>query len=315
MEYLFDECDSSTTPAAVPANGLMPLHLAAMAGACASIAWLIERGSPIDGPSADGSTPLHYAAEHGQLHAALCLIENGGALYPAPLDNGGLTPAHRAAQAGHIRVLKWVQKTEVAEGVPKGKLSTTGAKTKEQKQLCMHLAARAGQVAVMRWLHEDLGQPLKVSDANGRTPLDVAEIFGWGETVGVLYGDSEAKQENQKYRQEKGFSGTVYDHMSSDEEGDAGNEGGTAESAEAKDEGKSGGGGAASKQVWFYIGGGEFAKKNSEEYREWNIREKAAQEKAAEDELMASMGGADIPLGGEGEEDGNPFDEDLMFDY
>jgi ankyrin repeat protein len=318
MEYLFDECDSSTTPAA-NANGLMPLHLAAMAGACDAITWLVERGAPVQGPSADGSSPLHYAAEQGQLQAAICLIENGGALYPAPVDNSGLTPAHRAAEAGQTKIMKWIHAKEKEEGVPKGKMSCTNAKSKEQKQVCMHLAARAGQVRVMQWLHEDLAQPLKISDANGLTPLDLAGIFGWQESVEELYGESQAKQENKKYREEKGFGGSHYDHLSSDDEADD-KTGGAAEGGDDAENksaagGGGGGGGGGSKQVWFYIGGGDFAKKNSDEYREWHLREMAEAEKKAEEELLASMGVSGVTLGGEDDEEGTPFDDDMLFDY
>jgi len=118
-----------------------PLYLAARAGNCEVISWLIENGAEVNLsaitnsplhvaivnkkiPAADllisrganvnktdfrGETPLHYAARYNCLEVVKKLIENGANINAQ--DKKGLTPLHEAYKYNHQEIVDFLLST------------------------------------------------------------------------------------------------------------------------------------------------------------------------------------------------------------
>ena len=85
---------------AATSDGFTPLHGAANMGCAETVASLISARADVSVPAIDGSTALHGAARHGHTETVVLLLEKGSVLDAAD-HNGGFTPLHDAAHAGH----------------------------------------------------------------------------------------------------------------------------------------------------------------------------------------------------------------------
>ncbi|GMH70913.1 hypothetical protein TrRE_jg3884 [Triparma retinervis] len=80
-------------------DGYSLIHLAAAAGNCKRLAWLLTKGAQVDTPTLlDGMTPLHVACMKGQSEACMMLLTRGA--QTDPRDKHGRTPLHLAAESG-----------------------------------------------------------------------------------------------------------------------------------------------------------------------------------------------------------------------
>ena len=91
---------AARVPADQPdAQGLSPLHKAAVQGHVAVVEALLQAGANPNAGARDGSTPLHLAAHKG--HAALASLLAGAGADPRRARRDGETPLHEAAEGGH----------------------------------------------------------------------------------------------------------------------------------------------------------------------------------------------------------------------
>lgn len=80
------------------------LRGAASEGDTATVAWLLERGVPVDPHLSDQVTPLHCAADHGRAAMVSFLIAHGADVDAR--NRGGETPLLRAVQRGYVEVAR-----------------------------------------------------------------------------------------------------------------------------------------------------------------------------------------------------------------
>jgi ankyrin repeat protein len=115
-----------------------PLHSAARAwedNACECVAWLLDRGVPIDAPDEEGHTALQEAAAFYRSQMAVFLLERGAD--PAVLER--LDPGERNALRKHMgatwaTLVAKVAKNKVAKKAAKKKAAKKPAKKKVAKK-------------------------------------------------------------------------------------------------------------------------------------------------------------------------------------
>ncbi|KAF7185116.1 Ankyrin-1 [Pseudocercospora fuligena] len=158
------------------ANGLMPLHQAAVTGQSAMCELLIERGAKIDCLDDDKNTPLHYASACGSVASVKSLLRAGVDIEAK--QTYGLRPVHWAAHKNHVEVL--------------GLMLDSGAKIDvkaEEGATPLHLAAARGHVAVVKLLLER-GCSRRPGSARWDgvvgSPAEMAKGKGFGRVVRLL---------------------------------------------------------------------------------------------------------------------------------
>ena len=78
-----------------------PLHFAAMSGAFAKVATLLDAGADINTRDKSGATPLHYAAMYWPPSMIVALLEAGAS--GSVKDKGGNTPFDYAEKNAKVR--------------------------------------------------------------------------------------------------------------------------------------------------------------------------------------------------------------------
>ena len=169
------------------ARGRLAAHYAAAAGSVACLQLLHELGlgtrSGVAGVVSqliqrDGAeeTPAHHAARYGQPEALRCLKHLAQAQLGAK-GEGGATPAHRAAAAGHVQCLHVLHQ--------EGALLNVGD---HSGMLAAHWAARAGHAAVLRALYElGCADSLRSRDRDGLTAAHWAARSGQAGCLRTLH--------------------------------------------------------------------------------------------------------------------------------
>ena len=197
-------------------HGWSPLHHAAYRGKAALCAFLLERGAPIEGPSANPPaeyTPLQLAVigGHGALVRRLLVAQadpfataTGGRQLihlaalapcaelvellcdPSPSDGGrqkldtlsghGWSALFLAAGADNLPMVKAL----LGLGAPLGQVL--------HGRTLLHHSARCGASSVVQWLGTEFSAqlPLEGRDRKGRTPLDLAACGSHLRAVEVL---------------------------------------------------------------------------------------------------------------------------------
>jgi|GEM_PF-5286000 len=89
---------------AADADGLTPLHLAALRGDSSAAETLLEAGAKVEVSDKVGMTPLHAAAFNGHKDVVALLLAHGASANPQ--DKAGMTPLHYAAAGGHDDVVQ-----------------------------------------------------------------------------------------------------------------------------------------------------------------------------------------------------------------
>ncbi|KXT04375.1 hypothetical protein AC578_3584 [Pseudocercospora eumusae] len=158
------------------ANGLMPLHQAAVTSQSAMCELLIDRGAKIDCLDDDRNTPLHYASACGSIASVKALLRAGADIEAE--QTYGLRPVHWAAHKNHVEVVEF--------------LLDHGAKLDvkaEEGATPLHLAASRGHFAVVKLLLER-GCSRRPGSARWDgvvgSPAEMAKGKGFGRVVRLL---------------------------------------------------------------------------------------------------------------------------------
>eukprot|EP00310_Coccolithus_braarudii_P020262 CAMPEP_0183351704 /NCGR_PEP_ID=MMETSP0164_2-20130417/26199_1 /TAXON_ID=221442 /ORGANISM="Coccolithus pelagicus ssp braarudi, Strain PLY182g" /LENGTH=196 /DNA_ID=CAMNT_0025523953 /DNA_START=26 /DNA_END=616 /DNA_ORIENTATION=+ len=161
-----------------------PLHEAAWSGDLSKVISLVD-GELVKGNLAaalaatddpDGCTPLHKAAQMGHLEVVKELLSRGAPV--DALDNSGLTPLHSAASKDFLDIVKAL----VAKGAALGLMEKSAGWTP------LHMAAVKGNKEVMRFL-ANRGAPLLASPDGVKfveTPEQIARRVGWPDEADIL---------------------------------------------------------------------------------------------------------------------------------
>lgn len=147
---------------------------AAMQGDLAKVRALIAQQNDVNVAQGDGMTALHWAADRGDMAMAALLLRSGAKL-TGTTRNGGYTPLHVAARAGHGTVVQAL----LAAGADAATLTATGA-------TAMHLAAGAGDAASVKALLAKKADPNARESAWGQTPLMFAAAENRGDAARAL---------------------------------------------------------------------------------------------------------------------------------
>ena len=152
--------------------------------------FLIDHGAMVNAVDSNGATPLHYLAfrKSQDTEIASFLIKSG-ALVEAR-DNSGLTPIHMAAEAGNLEMMctlleefsnAWDEadaKQRQDQLAARGILTTSQKLHVEDKkgQKPIHIAASAGQVAIIAKILDLSSDDLEILDNDGESALYKAVI-------------------------------------------------------------------------------------------------------------------------------------------
>ena len=167
---------ATTSPSAVkPTARVAPAVAdAAMQGDLAKVRALLAQQSDVNVPQGDGMTALHWAADRGDVAMTALLLRSGVKL-TGTTRNGGYTPLHVAARAGHGAVVQAL----LGAGADVGTLTATGA-------TAMHLAASAGDAVSVKALLAKKADPNARESAWGQTPLMFAAAENRAEAARAL---------------------------------------------------------------------------------------------------------------------------------
>ncbi|XP_069879442.1 ankyrin repeat domain-containing protein 66 [Dipodomys merriami] len=100
-------------------SDMTKLHQAVAAGDCSSVRKILKKGlcdPNYKDTDWNDRTPLHWAAIKGQMEVTHLLLEHGAR--PCLVTDVGWTPAHFAAEAGHLSVLKALHAWHAAIDAP-----------------------------------------------------------------------------------------------------------------------------------------------------------------------------------------------------
>ncbi|XP_078718997.1 palmitoyltransferase Hip14-like [Lampetra fluviatilis] len=153
--------------------GSRPIHWAATNGHVAAMEALLVAGVPIDEPDQRGCTPLVVAAQFGQTALAGYLLGRGAALQAC--DTEGDNALHWAAFKGHCELTRLLTYS-----------GFNPRQTDKFQQTPLHLAVLSGDLLTVKLLCEQDEVELNVMDANGNTPLALAQGRKYGDIVAYL---------------------------------------------------------------------------------------------------------------------------------
>lgn len=202
-------------------DGAIPLHIAAYRGYEDILKLLVAHGAYVTNKTKSGSTALNFAAQKGHTDIIKLLINHGAdpkvdiamPLYSATI-NGHIdtvklltdycvdnTDKSRnqdalllmAVYAGHKELVEFL----VHNG------SNVNLKVQEHQGTLLHIAAENGRNGVLELLITNHGLDVNAKTTNGYTPLHVATVKGYAQTVKLLINhgaDVNAKTTNGVYR-------------------------------------------------------------------------------------------------------------------
>ena len=188
---------------------LCPIYIAAIAGHLTTVQLLADWGANLTAEDDRGFQPIHYAAEHGNIGLVAWLVEKG-----VPVDSISSKTYSRpliiAAATGHIKLVEWLlnhgayvnrieykESDGVVQGVPlilaalAGYIDVVRLLVKHGASLhvrgmeggqAIHFAAVAGHEVVVECLVE-LGADLFALDDHGNQPIHWAAQSGHIEMV------------------------------------------------------------------------------------------------------------------------------------
>jgi len=152
-------------------DGMQALHYAAGNGFLHVVLFLVlERRANVAAACTDGSTPLHHACYQGRIKVVQWLLERGGKELVEARDKAGWLPVHAACVAGHVQVLEVLHQASCSTPLD----VTIGT---EEVQL-IHVAARKGHLAVVRYLVLQAGREIDACDPQGASAIHHASSSG-----------------------------------------------------------------------------------------------------------------------------------------
>ncbi|KAM9793060.1 LOW QUALITY PROTEIN: uncharacterized protein ACB057_011640 [Neosynchiropus ocellatus] len=157
-------------------KGMRPLHYAAWQGKTEPMKMLLKSGSSVNGQSDEGQIPLHLSAQHGHYDGSEMLLQHQS--NPVISDAAGKTPLDLACEFGRVAVVQLLLSSNVCAAMLEPKPSDPNGVSP------LHLAAKNGHIDVIRLLIQ-AGIDINRQSESG-TALHQAALCGKTEVVRLL---------------------------------------------------------------------------------------------------------------------------------
>ncbi|XP_028445422.1 caskin-1 [Perca flavescens] len=157
-------------------KGMRPLHYAAWQGKTEPMKMLLKAGSSINGQSDEGQIPLHLSAQHGHYDGSEMLLQHQS--NPCISDSAGKTPLDLACEFGRVGVVQLLLSSNMCAAMLEPKPSDPNGVSP------LHLAAKNGHIDVIRLLIQ-AGIDINRQSESG-TALHQAALCGKTEVVRLL---------------------------------------------------------------------------------------------------------------------------------
>ncbi|KAM3624603.1 uncharacterized protein V6R79_025415 [Siganus canaliculatus] len=157
-------------------KGMRPLHYAAWQGKTEPMKMLLKAGSSVNGPSDEGQIPLHLSAQHGHYDGSEMLLQHQS--NPCISDSAGKTPLDLACEFGRVGVVQLLLSSNMCAAMLEPKPSDPNGVSP------LHLAAKNGHIDVIRLLIQ-AGIDINRQSESG-TALHQAALCGKTEVVRLL---------------------------------------------------------------------------------------------------------------------------------
>ncbi|XP_058497011.1 caskin-1 isoform X4 [Solea solea] len=157
-------------------KGMRPLHYAAWQGKTEPMKMLLKSGSSVNGQSDEGQIPLHLSAQHGHYDGSEMLLQHQS--NPCISDSAGKTPLDLACEFGRVGVVQLLLSSNMCAAMIEPKPSDPNGVSP------LHLAAKNGHIEVIRLLIQ-AGIDINRQSESG-TALHQAALCGKTEVVRLL---------------------------------------------------------------------------------------------------------------------------------
>ncbi|XP_023126911.2 caskin-1-like isoform X4 [Amphiprion ocellaris] len=157
-------------------KGMRPLHYAAWQGKTEPMKMLLKAGSSVNGHSDEGQIPLHLSAQHGHYDGSEMLLQHQS--NPCISDSAGKTPLDLACEFGRVSVVQLLLSSNMCAAMLEPKPSDPNGVSP------LHLAAKNGHIDVIRLLIQ-AGIDINRQSESG-TALHQAALCGKTEVVRLL---------------------------------------------------------------------------------------------------------------------------------
>ncbi|XP_056227498.1 caskin-1-like isoform X4 [Seriola aureovittata] len=157
-------------------KGMRPLHYAAWQGKTEPMKMLLKAGSSVNGQSDEGQIPLHLSAQHGHYDGSEMLLQHQS--NPCISDAAGKTPLDLACEFGRVGVVQLLLSSNMCAAMLEPKPSDPNGVSP------LHLAAKNGHIDVIRLLIQ-AGIDINRQSESG-TALHQAALCGKTEVVRLL---------------------------------------------------------------------------------------------------------------------------------
>ncbi|XP_077965434.1 uncharacterized protein LOC120824861 isoform X4 [Gasterosteus aculeatus] len=157
-------------------KGMRPLHYAAWQGKTEPMKMLLKSGSSVNGQSDEGQIPLHLSAQHGHYDGSEMLLQHQS--NPCISDSAGKTPLDLACEFGRVGVVQLLLSSNMCAAMLEPKPSDPNGVSP------LHLAAKNGHIDVIRLLIQ-AGIDINRQSESG-TALHQAALCGKTEVVRLL---------------------------------------------------------------------------------------------------------------------------------
>uniref|UniRef100_A0A3B3ZDB0 Uncharacterized protein n=1 Tax=Periophthalmus magnuspinnatus TaxID=409849 RepID=A0A3B3ZDB0_9GOBI len=157
-------------------KGMRPLHYAAWQGKTEPMKMLLKSGSSVNGPSEEGQIPLHLSSQHGHYDGTEMLLQHQS--NPCISDAAGKTPLDLACEFGRVGVVQLLLSSNMCATMLEPKPSDPNGVSP------LHLAAKNGHIDVIKLLIQ-AGIDINRQSESG-TALHQAALCGKTEVVRLL---------------------------------------------------------------------------------------------------------------------------------
>ncbi|XP_054634851.1 caskin-1 isoform X2 [Dunckerocampus dactyliophorus] len=157
-------------------KGMRPLHYAAWQGKTEPMKMLLKAGSSVNGQSDEGQIPLHLSAQHGHYDGSEMLLQHQSNTCIS--DSAGKTPLDLACEFGRVTVVQLLLSSNMCAAMLEPKPSDPNGVSP------LHLAAKNGHIDVIRLLIQ-AGIDINRQSESG-TALHQAALCGKTEVVRLL---------------------------------------------------------------------------------------------------------------------------------
>ncbi|KAM9857615.1 uncharacterized protein ACBR49_001227 [Aulostomus maculatus] len=157
-------------------KGMRPLHYAAWQGKTEPMKMLLKAGSSVNGQSDEGQIPLHLSAQHGHYDGSEMLLQHQSNTCIS--DSAGKTPLDLACEFGRVAVVQLLLSSNMCAAMLEPKPSDPNGVSP------LHLAAKNGHIDVIRLLIQ-AGIDINRQSESG-TALHQAALCGKTEVVRLL---------------------------------------------------------------------------------------------------------------------------------